>query len=265
MIKKQGVYHKSLYCADIRSCSDGESVFEIFLLSQVQYCSNDRSVKWQSLTLEDRTGTIKAKIWSDHIQMEYEGYQGQIVIVKGTVTYYAGRPNLTVEKMQVMEEKYDLSEICWTLSPEKIKVYKEQISTMLASITDKKLQKLCSLILNTDRIEHMSKLPVHLEGHHTYRGALLEHTCEVVTGAYFQIKSTAVVRYMPCSQDLVIAGALLHDVSSTLQIRESGFGFQMDNTDRISGGFYKLYGTLEETARKMWNGYTDIFSACAYH
>ena len=67
---------------------------------------------------------MNAKIWADKIQMEYESFQGQIVIVSGTITFYAGKQELIVDKMLLAKEaEYELSEIIKILSDEKIRTY----------------------------------------------------------------------------------------------------------------------------------------------
>lgn len=168
--------------------------------------------------------------------MEYEGYQGQVVFVKGIMTYYGGRPNLTIEQMKIMDDgTYELSEVCQCLAPEKEQIYRGQIKKMFSMITDTTLNKFCRSVLNEEMINKMAVLPVHLKGHHTYSGALLEHTCEVTIGALYLLRSTEAIRTMQCDLNLVITGALLHDISSTVRISQKGYGFCICNNYKMLG------------------------------
>ena len=152
---------------------DGHSIFDMFLVSRVMRYSNDRDIKWLGLTLEDRSGSIQAKIWADKIKVEYEGFEGQVVLLKGKVTYYMGLPELTVEVMKLMdEEKYALSDVCRMLRPEKIQVYVAQIMGMIEKIATEEIKDFVKSILTEETIRSMATLPVQLRGHHTYRGAV---------------------------------------------------------------------------------------------
>ena len=71
MRREKGVYHKTFYCNEIKGLSDGERILEVFLLSDIQYCSNERGTKWLNVKLSDKTGSIGAKIWSEKIEMEH--------------------------------------------------------------------------------------------------------------------------------------------------------------------------------------------------
>ena len=124
MRREKEIYHKTFYCNELSSLSDGVQLLDMFLLSDIQYCSNERGIKWLNATLSDKTGSMNAKIWADKIQMEYESFQGQIVIVSGTITFYAGKQELIVDKMLLAKEaEYELSEIIKILSDEKIRTY----------------------------------------------------------------------------------------------------------------------------------------------
>lgn len=250
MRKEKGVYHKTFFCSGLHGLSDGDKVFDYFLLSDVQYCSNDRGVRWLNLKLEDKTGVIRAKIWSEKIEMEYEGYRGQIVIVSGRINYFAGRPELSVEQLELAEDgKFEISEVVKTLRKEKIQVYKEQISSMVSQIDTVELKEFVSGLLDDAALEKMSELPVHICGHHSYRGALLEHVCEVMTASYYHAKSTAAIRDIKYDLDLVIAGAALHDIGSLVRCRREGYGFSISGSDRLLGTSYAAH-TLLHLARE---------------
>lgn len=252
MRKDKGIYYKELYCSDISNCSDGEIIFEMFMLAEIQYCSNNRSAKWLSLRLEDRTGSINAKIWSDNIKMEYEGYQGHVVMVKGTVSYYEGRPVLNVEQMRdVNQKEFVLKEICRCLEIEKEKIYRQQIRKMISGMTNKNIQKFCENVFDSDMLNQMARLPVHIKGHHTYRGALLEHTCDVMTKAYCCLSGTQIVRETPCDLNVVIAGALLHDIASINMIDSKGYCFYSSKSKFLTSDSYVIHTMLNEKGKNL--------------
>ena len=251
MRREKGVYHKTFYCNEMKGLSDGECILEVFLLSDIQYCSNERGTKWLNVKLSDKTGSIGAKIWSEKIEMEHESFLGQIVIVSGSITFYAGRQELIIEKMLIAKEnEYELSEVIKTLGKEKVHIYMEQIRTMIGNIQSQGLHDFVDSILTEDCLVQMSTMPVQIKGHHEYRGALLEHISEVVTGAYCFVKSTAVVRDIKVNLDLVIAGALLHDIAFLSKYKSEGYIFRKKEGMTFCDDNYLTYLVLEEAKKR---------------
>lgn len=250
MRKEKGVYHKTFYCSELGNCSDGDKIFDIFLLSDVRYCSNDRGIKWLDINLNDRSGSIRAKVWSDRIQMEYEGFCGQIVLVSGRVNYFNGSPQISVDKMQLAkDEEFELTEVVRTLDKEKVQVYKDRICSMIEQIGSKDIKEYVMSLVNTKTLEKMAELPVHLKGHHSYRGGLLEHIYEVSATAYYYVKSTFAIRDIKYDVDLVLAGAMLHDIGSLVRYREDGYRYLIQSTQKLLGNSYATYMLLND-ARK---------------
>ena len=84
---------------------DEEEILEVFLLDSVKYCSSRRQVKWLELRLQDSSGSISARVWGEHVRMEYQNMAGRLVLVRGKVHFYAGRPELAVEQIQEISEE----------------------------------------------------------------------------------------------------------------------------------------------------------------
>ena len=251
MRKENGVYHKTFYCSDLANCSDGDRIFDIFLLSDLQYCSNDRGVKWLSIKLEDKSGEIKGKLWSDKIEMEYEGYKNQIIYVSGKVTYYAGIPDLTIEKMKIAKiDEIVPTEVVKILSLDKSKTYKEQILCLMEKIQSKEIRNFTKNVINKDALEQMSYFPVRLLGHHNYCGGLLAHTCEVATASYYYAKATDGIREQKYDLDLVLAGALLHDMASLLYFKRDGYSFSVSSHRKLLGWSYIAH-------QMLWKAYEE--------
>lgn len=96
-----GRYRKTTFARDIiRGKYHDDKFAEIFYLESVTYNSNDSGTKWQSIVLRDVTGKIEGRIWSENINPEYEKYTGTVVLVQGRYTIYAGKPDLTIDKME---------------------------------------------------------------------------------------------------------------------------------------------------------------------
>lgn len=263
MKKLEGKYHKTLYCSEFGNCGDGERVFEIFLLAEVRYCSNDRGVRWLQLRLEDKTGSISAKVWSDNIQMDMTGLAGQIVYVAGNVTFYNGKPDLSIEKMQQAPiSEIEITEIVRVLPEKKALLYQTQIERLIGSVSSEELRGFLKIVLSGEKLAEAGRMPVRLKGNHSYRGGLLAHLCEVAVSAVSQAEKTKTFREIELDKDIVIAGALIHDVGSFYQVARKGYSFEQKDNGLLGQG-YVLYKELLKAKTK--SGISDTTFAYLMH
>lgn len=258
MRREKGINHKTFYCNELPFCSDGDKIFDIFLVSDVRYFSNERGKKWLNVRLEDKSGSMSAKVWADRMEQEYEGYKGQVCYVSGMVTYYAGKPDFIIDKMQqVNEGEFEISEVLKVLRQDKINAYVKNILMLTNNIVSSEIKSFVSVLINESSLAQMAELPVSMKGHHSYRGGLLEHVCEVLTSSYYYAKSTAAVRDIKYDLDLIIAGAVLHDIGSLDLYKSSGYGFSVAGLDKLMGERYVTMNILEQTLNEcMIDGVT---------
>lgn len=254
MEKSAGIYRKACYAADLRQYSEGEQVFDLFLLSKVRQCVNERSVRWLSILLSDRSGMIDAKVWAENIRPEYESYEGKVVSVKGRIGYYGGRAELIIELMQPLEKGcFVESEICRCPSEEVLQFCERQILSSISKIQDESLRNYVNgLYRESGMLDEMKELPVRADGqHHAYRGGLIEHVSEVTTMAFYQAKTAAIYRLDPLSLDMVLAGALLHDAAALIQT-PVGYGATLNDASRLMGCRYAAHSILNEGRQLHW-------------
>ncbi len=261
MEKVAGIYKKTSYIKELLQCNEGAQVFELFLVSKVSPCVNERGVRWLDVVLSDCTGKMHAKMWADNMRPEYEGYGGLVVSIKGRIGFYGGRPELIIELMQPLEKDlYMEEEICRCPTEEMLKFCERQIITTIKKIQDGRLQSFVNDILLEQRaLNEMKELPVKIDGrHHAYRGGLIEHTSEVVTMAFYQSRSAEIYRNSPVDMDLVISGAIIHDIASIIQ-QPAGYGATIDDSLRLMGYRYMAHTILDDTRRRNWIP-EDIYS-----
>lgn len=264
MNKEGGKFHKTFYCNQLYNWSDGEKVLDLFLISDVQYCSNDQGMKWLNVNLEDQTGIINAKVWNENIQMEYEGMKGHIACVSGKVGFYAGKPVFSIGQMKLAKEsEIEVSEIIRLLPDEKADVCLAQIKNIIDDVSSEELKAFLESILNEEMLCEAGKLPVRAKGHHSYRGGLLAHMCDVMVSSIAYAESTCFFRENGIDMDIVVAGALLHDIGSLLSFRRNGYLFVINDDDRLLGKDYIIHKVLYEAKEK--SGLDDKLFAQVMH
>lgn len=194
---------KNLYVADLKP---GISVFgEVFVVKSQQMGSTKQNQPYIDLELSDKTGTIKAKIWSDAIESCDKTKPGDAVILDGMVEEYRSKPQLKISKMTI-SENYDPLDF-QTSSEYSPKEMEKKITDTISDIRNPYLKSLLKNVFNEEILPQFLDASAARTIHHAYRGGLAEHTVEML---YFG--ETVLDRYPKMSRDLLFTGILLHDI-----------------------------------------------------
>lgn len=133
-----------------------------------------------------------------------------------------------VQKVQSVTEADDLS--CLLPSGHiDLKKYEEEFHTFIGRIGDEGLRKLVETVFSGETYRQFLKNPAGMRLHHAYAGGLLHHTVCVTRLAVAMSGAIGQV-----DQDLVIAGALLHDLGKIREI-SSDLGFPYTTEGRLMG------------------------------
>ncbi len=199
-----------IFIEDIR---EGNRVTGQFLV-QVKQAQTTKSGKpFISLRLQDKTGSISAKIWDNADKLLSVFSKGDIINIDAVVDEYNQELQLNIRQLQKLPlEKINLEDFLPVTGYDIDEMF-AHIKAFAESIENKHLNLLLSSILADPVIvEGLKKLPAAREMHHAYIGGLIEHTlsvariCDYLSGHYDTV-----------SRDLLITGAILHDIG---KIRE---------------------------------------------
>ena len=181
------------------------------------------------LLLQDSSGSIDAKLFQDIDEAEEQFDVGEFVAVQGKGNQYNNRLELIVEKIRrVIPDDANhgfREEDCIRTSPRPIDEMWQELEGRLASIGDPHIRELLTRMVR----ENEAKLrvwPAARQVHHAYRSGLLEHILKIMDVAVF------LAEIYGARRDLVIAGALLHDIG---KLRELTYEVAVD---------YSLEGNL---------------------
>lgn len=192
----------------INELRDGEMVSETYLCKLKQILKTKAGKNYYSLLLQDKTGTLDAKIWElsqgiDHFEsMEYIRVDGQIVSFQGSL-------QLNVKRVRRSQEgEYEPSDFVPTTSKNVNAMYSELLK-FISSISDMYLRKLTESFFVEDKkfSDHFKKHSAAKSVHHSFSGGLLEHTLGVVRLCDFYAENYPII-----NRDLLISAALFHDI-----------------------------------------------------
>lgn len=176
-----------------------------------------------TLVLGDATGEVETKLWDDAEAWYSRLKIGQVIRVKGMGTSYQGRVQIRVEEVELLEEgQYDLGDFL-PRSPFDLASMEKCLEETIGSLGNPYLRELLARFFSDPEFRQaFFQAPAAKKHHQAYLSGLLEHTLNVVriTEALAQI-------YPQADRDLLVAGAILHDVG---KIKEYCYSQAIDLT-----------------------------------
>ena len=197
----------------IKDLHDGERVIEHYLCKKKESRESRAGKTFLSLKLQDKTGTIDAKVWE--ITKDIQPFEeGDVVKIDASVASYMNELQLKVVKLRRSTEgEFAIGE----LIPATAKDVDEMFGRIMAMIDDVKdsfVKKLLMNIFGNDAVSAAFKShSAAMYMHHSYMGGLLEHTLSVV-----EICAFLGGRYRYVNEDILLAGALLHDIGKIYEL-----------------------------------------------
>lgn len=215
----------------IKNLSPGDRVSQFFEVRKVELRKTRSGQDFLDMILGDVSASIPAKLWPEGIRKwgaEFE--ERSIVKVMGRIETYRDSKQLVVEKIRPVDERerIDHTLIVKTspLAPQELYA---TLLEMAEGLEPPDLARLVTAILERVR-EPLLEAPAARMLHHAYKGGLVEHTVSVAD------KARAMAGLIPeINGDMTLAGALLHDIGKTLELKTQG------NSRTIEG---KLIGHL---------------------
>lgn len=194
---------------------EGDRINGIYLCKQRQSAVTKNGKPYDSIILQDKTGTMDGKIWDPNSLGIDEFDALDYIEVMGDVTSFAGAMQLNIKRVRkAAEGEYHPADYL-PVSENSTEVMYTQLCSMINSIKNTYLSALLKKLFVEDS-EFIKAFEEHSAAktvHHGFVGGLMEHTlsvarlCEYMAGAYPILK-----------RDLLITAALLHDVGKTREL-----------------------------------------------
>ena len=167
----------------------------------------------------DKGGELSGKLWDYHEELLGMFEVGDIVKVRGTVSQYNGTDQLRVERIRKAQpaDNVDPADFVPSAEISGEKMYDELIS-IANGFSDENIKKIV-LSIYERYAEKLKFWPAAFKLHHAIRGGLLYHTLSIV-----RLAQSVCAIYPSVNADLLIAGAMLHDIAKTdeFEVNEAG-------------------------------------------
>lgn len=199
----------------IETLREGERVASIYLCKNKQSAVTKNGKQYESLTLQDKTGVLDAKIWDPHSQGIDDFEVLDYIDVMGDVVSFQGALQLNVKRVRkARSEEYDPEDYL-PVSDKDVEVMYRELLGFIGSLQNPHLKKLAESFFVTDK-EFVKRFKFHSAAkriHHGFVGGLLEHTLSVT-----KLCSHLADTYNILNRDLIISAAIFHDVGKLVEI-----------------------------------------------
>lgn len=231
-----------------KSLKSGDKVSDVFSIGKKNISINKKGQEYCRVELCDKEGYIDGILWPECLSRSQDFEEGDYVSIEGTVSEYNGRRQVTVNKVEPRkDEEIDQADFMQFSKQEISKMLKE-LDSFIKKVKDGDLRKLLDVFFKDNSFsKKFARSTAALKYHHAYIGGLLEHTlsvtsiCEYLAGHYRNV-----------DRDLVITGAILHDIGKVEEYSTSkifkltdqgkmlghitiGYGMVLENISRIDG------------------------------
>jgi len=227
---------KKIFVKDLSKYLEKE-ISEVFFLEKINQTSSDGR-KWLDICLTDISGQMLGKCWSENMKEEYFKYIGMIVRVTGKVEFFRDLYGMRISDIRpASENEYERSEFRIGISNAEKERLTRRLSELIGSVTDKKYQALLSGVFTPGKLKKFQVLPGEKQYHHTYDGAWLRHAIEVVelSLSALQICEGSPIERVKVNKDLLITGALLHDVGRFNSFKDTSIEPMLSNRGKLVG------------------------------
>ncbi len=213
---------KSFYVRDLQP---NQVVTTAFLVHTKDVRQKKSGEPYLSLLLGDRTGDLDAKMWDNVAEVMDTFGRDDFVKVKGLLQVFQNRPQLTVHKMmRLADSDVELGDFFPCSERDTGEMFAE-LRAIVAGIGNPHLRALVDAFLDDEKIARMYRsAPAAKSVHHAYLGGLLEHVLSLC-----HLSRVMATHYRDIDLDLLLAGAVLHDVGKTSELTyERTFGYSTD-------------------------------------
>uniref|UniRef100_A0A7C3Z8P2 HD domain-containing protein n=1 Tax=Desulfobacca acetoxidans TaxID=60893 RepID=A0A7C3Z8P2_9BACT len=205
----------------VTDLQEGDTLKQFFLLRRVDPRRTKGGKPYLDVVLGDRTGDIKGKVWEEALQKCSGPLAAcDFVAVTGTVEAYLGIPQISLDFIDTVDRlrakgrplpDFDPDLLIHSTPHDRSGLWRELLE-LVGSNLNPPLRDLVLALLNRYQTQ-LLEWPGAEFYHHAYTGGLLEHTLSVARHAVHSLEV-----YSQLNRDLVIAGAILHDLGKIKEL-----------------------------------------------
>ncbi len=214
---------KTIYVDDVHKYENQPSITIFAAVCGKQVRSKKDGSAFLSLRLGDRSGQCDGVMWENFEECMRCFECGDVVKVKAKVSRYGSKLQLVIELIRrANDEEFEISDYAPHTTLD-IDMLWARLNEYVDSFTDPHLKLLMeSFLTDAEVAASLRAAPAAKSLHHAWIGGLLEHIVSLLG-----ICDMAARHYPEIQRDLLLTGAMLHDIGKLQELR---WGMSFDYT-----------------------------------
>lgn len=198
----------------IESLREGERINEVYLCKFKQAALTKAGKPYDNVILQDKTGTLDAKIWDPGSVGIDEFDAMDYVAVTGDITSFQGNLQLSIKRVRKVEEgEYDPKDYLPATDKNVDEMYAELMS-FVNSVKNPYLSRLLHSFFDDANFAKTFKFHSAAKSvHHGFVGGLLEHTVSVTRNCDYFAQN-----YPFLNRDMLLTAAMFHDIGKLKEL-----------------------------------------------
>ena len=199
----------------IKDYKDGDRVFDTYLCKHKISAVTKNGKPYDTVVLQDKTGTIDAKVWDPNNAGIAEFDSLDYIEVYGDITSFQGALQVNVKRIRKCQEgEYDPADYLPVSKFDREDMYQELLS-YINGVENTYLKQLLQELFVKDEafISAFKQSSAAKTVHHGFVGGLLQHTLGVTRLCDYYCST-----YPMLKRDLLITAAICHDMGKTREI-----------------------------------------------
>jgi 3'-5' exoribonuclease len=195
---------KNCFVSDL---GEGSRIDDVFLVNSKSLAESRNGSMYIRLQLSDRSGVIDAFKWDASEDIYERLSSDEFVQVRGAVRSYNGKLQIDVDTFRSCSCKVDPADFLPRCERD-IDEMLAEMREVMGSVRHPQLKAILDYFFkNQEFLTKFATAPAALKIHHAYIGGLLEHSLCVS-----QMCQDVAARYKELDHDILITGALIHDI-----------------------------------------------------
>ena len=198
----------------IETLRDGQRINEIYLCKSKQAALTKSGKPYDNVLLQDKTGTLDAKIWDPGSVGIDEFDALDYIAVTGDVTSFQGNLQLSIKRVRKVGEGEYEPENYLPVSDKDIDEMYQEMMGYIASVKNPYLSRLLHMFFDDADFAKAFKFHSAAKSvHHGFVGGLLEHTVSVTRNCNYFAQN-----YPFLNRDLLLTAAMFHDIGKLKEL-----------------------------------------------
>jgi 3'-5' exoribonuclease len=209
----------------------GQPVEDIFMVKEMNRAETRTGKPYLIMTLMDRSGELAGRLWENADSLMAMCEPGNLLQITAQAQEYRGNLQLKIDAVrQVDKDAVDFSFFIQS-STKNVADMAREVHSLATSVKNPFCRKLLLEFFDDNAFfKEFQKAPAAKNMHHAYLGGLLEHTLAVS-----QLAEMLSGFYPALDRDLLLAGALLHDIGKTKEFSFDTYPFDYTDKGRLMG------------------------------